>query len=528
MTTGLDVLNAAAATLQLAQELGKLLKAYHNAPASIKSLATRLSDDVSLLTQLQAILQQAYPSPNDAAGRTPLDEYEHIQKILLYIDPLLQESKTKVEKLIGGKNIGVVERAKWLILGSDLEKAEKELYDWSKRLNLRLTLLPHNLKVILTNSNAGKGNVSPFCGLKAQTQMEELQDKFVQLATISTIDPNAELTREDIPLQSLTEARSIVKRDGKPYLVELKRVAEGFANDPKAMSWVKEELYKLSAVLRAADPRDMHVLKSKGFVEYSLDPRNCVFGLVYSLPPGHNAEYRYSTSQVSSDSFDPELPTTLRQVLSAKSDKGSRLIAQHSLGQRFKLARQIATSVFYCHSIGWVHKCINSSNIFIFSETNETVKFPQTIGTAFLAGFEYSRRDADRSTGLVGVDDPKYWMTQIYQHPERQADQANTVDIETRYAYRHDLYSLGVVLLEVARWKSFEAYAELFRYKSATERQSEMVKMARRIGVVIGDRYARVVLRCLGDDQLPKRDWQRGDEIKEILAEFEDLSSALA
>ena len=126
------------------------------------------------------------------------------------------------------------------------------------------------------------------------------------------------------------------------------------------------------------------------------------------------------------------------------------------------------------------------------------------------------------------MDDSEYWTTQIYQHPERQVDQVNIVDVETRYAYRHDLYSLGVVLLEIARWRSFDKAPDLLRDKSAAERKSELIKMARRIGVVVGDRYARVVLRCLGDGQLPKRDWQRGDEIREILADLEDLSSAIS
>jgi serine/threonine protein kinase len=355
-----------------------------------------------------------------------------------------------------------------------------------------------------------------------------LQRKFVQLATIANIDQNAELSRDCIPLPSLVESRSLVKSDGRSYLVELKRVAEGLAKDPNSMNWIKDELYKLAAILRAADPTEMHVLKSIGFTEYSLDSRQSIFGLVYSMPTGHIAQYQYSKTQVSSNTFDPELPATLRQVLSARSISGTRLIAQHSLGQRFKLARQIATSVFYCHSIGWVHKFINATNILILSEINAKVYFPQTIGTAFLAGFEHSRRDADRSTGLVGMDDSEYWTTQIYQHPERQVDQVNIVDIETRYAYRHDLYSLGVVLLEIARWRSFDKSPDLLRGKSAAERKSELIKMARRIGVVVGDRYARVVLRCLGDDQLPKRDWQRGDEIREILAELEDLSSAIA
>ena len=92
-----------------------------------------------------------------------------------------------------------------------------------------------------------------------------------------------------MPLPSLVESRSIVKSDGRSYLVELKRVAEGLAKNPNSMKWIKEELYKLAAILRGADPTEMHVLKSIGFAEYSSDTRQSIFGLVYSMPTGHIA-----------------------------------------------------------------------------------------------------------------------------------------------------------------------------------------------------------------------------------------------
>jgi len=44
------------------------------------------------------------------------------------------------------------------------------------------------------------------------------------------------------------------------------------------------------------------------------------------------------------------------------------------------------------------------------------------------------------------------WPKRIYQHPERQDEYA-----EAAYEPRHDIYSLGVCMLEVLLWTPFVA-----------------------------------------------------------------------
>src|SRR5947207_1492040 len=172
--------------------------------------------------------------------------------------------------------------------------------------------------------------------------------------------------------------------------------------------------------------------------------------MLYHISPGYEAHYKYSMHHVYEYRSILSNLQQLYQILSTSSKSGSLLIAQHSLGQRFHLARQIATAVFCCHSIGWVHKFIDFDNIIILIEYESSCLLLLSIATAFLAEFEYSRRDVDRTTGPVVIDSSDYWRIQLYQHSKRQVCQSDVVP-KSRNKYKHDFYSLGVVLLELAR-----------------------------------------------------------------------------
>jgi hypothetical protein len=73
----------------------------------------------------------------------------------------------------------------------------------------------------------------------------------------------------------------------------------------------------------------------------------------------------------------------------------------------------------------------------------------------FVVGFEFSREESDRST----TEQDDKLERNIYRHPDRQGPP------EARFNMLHDIYSLGVVLLEIGLSrpaKNFESdYAEM-------------------------------------------------------------------
>jgi hypothetical protein len=92
---------------------------------------------------------------------------------------------------------------------------------------------------------------------------------------------------------------------------------------------------------------------------------------------------------------------------------------------------------------GFVHKGIRPENAFCLDDN------PSRLGPFYLIGFEHTRL-ADGRTNRAGESD--LWKD-IYKHPSRQG-----LYPYEDYCMQHDIYSLGVCLLEIGLWKSFITY----------------------------------------------------------------------
>lgn len=122
-----------------------------------------------------------------------------------------------------------------------------------------------------------------------------------------------------------------------------------------------------------------------------------------------------------------------------------------SLSERFALAARLVRAVSYVHLYGFVHKNIRPETVVTLGATGaaaaEENKKPLTV----LVGFDIFR-DANGKTYRVGDDN---WEKNLYRHPQRQGRQP-----KDDYEMRHDIYSVGVVLLEIGLWESFITYAD--------------------------------------------------------------------
>jgi serine/threonine protein kinase len=115
----------------------------------------------------------------------------------------------------------------------------------------------------------------------------------------------------------------------------------------------------------------------------------------------------------------------------------------HSLSDRFRIATQIAKSVGYVHTFGFIHKNVLPETILIFKSPGST------IGSVSLTGFG-NFRDAEGGTLRSG---DTLWEKNIYRHPRRQGQKP-----QDDFIMQHDIYSLGVCLLELGLWESFVVY----------------------------------------------------------------------
>ncbi|KAK2807869.1 hypothetical protein FQN50_005258 [Emmonsiellopsis sp. PD_5] len=111
----------------------------------------------------------------------------------------------------------------------------------------------------------------------------------------------------------------------------------------------------------------------------------------------------------------------------------------------------------------------------------------------WVLGFEFSRPEPFFSSGQADFEPQR----DIYRHPERQGRP------ESLFKKEHDIYALGVVLLEIGLW---EPALKLERNQFAHAQdpravQAQLVKHARkRLETHVGRRYAEAVVKCLTGD----------------------------
>ncbi|KAI4270441.1 MAG: hypothetical protein LQ337_006689, partial [Flavoplaca oasis] len=149
-------------------------------------------------------------------------------------------------------------------------------------------------------------------------------------------------------------------------------------------------------------------------------------GMIFELPPGLDGP-----------------PTTLFSALSSRASFGS---FRPSLNARMRLARALAETVLRLHSINWRHKSIRSETALLLSEattTSSPPRGPLNLEQPRLSGFKYSRLDNDFTSAKPDFD----LQRNIYRHPERWDYPKDS------FPKIHDIYSLGVVLLEVGLWE---------------------------------------------------------------------------
>ena len=112
------------------------------------------------------------------------------------------------------------------------------------------------------------------------------------------------------------------------------------------------------------------------------------------------------------------------------------------LVERLKLCLDLALAVKSIHSLKLVHKSLRPRSILMLSETQNQNPSKKM----YLQDWTYVR-EFEGATSQMGQSE---WQKRIYQHPERQGKYADTV-----YFPKHDIYSLGVCILEILLWKPF-------------------------------------------------------------------------
>lgn len=244
---------------------------------------------------------------------------------------------------------------------------------------------------------------------------------------------------------------------------------------------IKRVTRDLARKLQHKDPDTFGLLSCEGFVTKSVEAPSLEVSestIIFGVPSGCSN------------------PRSLRHCLVNNPPPDT-------LTHRLLLARDLAKSVGFIHTFGFVHKNVRPESILRF-ETSATS--PQPV---FLVGFEHFRKEE----GVTQRLGDQTFEGNLYLHPDRQGTSP-----QERYIMQHDIYSLGVVLLEVGMWKSFVEHVsedgsirptlllgappaaeglQLLRYVlfSAQDRFLSLARLE--LPKIMGTEYARVVETCL-------------------------------
>lgn len=301
----------------------------------------------------------------------------------------------------------------------------------------------------------------------------------------------------DIPF-SEAQTASRAKSSKVSYIFTRISVRLPSNSPPSRFQALKRETRDLARRLQHDDPESFSLLACKGFT-ISDDNANPSIILVLRPPPVKDC-----------------VPRSLRDLL-------LNVPAPRSLSQRFAMARQLATAVAYVHIFGFVHKNIRPESVLSFASTDASQN------RVYLAGFEMFRRD-EAWTQKVGDD---ALDRNFYRHPSRQGLNPNW-----EYIMQHDIYSLGVCLLEIGLWQSLidypntttglqprlsvllSAHADVGESMPPVSLGADLVERLLRLSQeelprIMGSKYAEIVRTCLTCLELDNEDF--GDD-----KEFED------
>lgn len=134
-----------------------------------------------------------------------------------------------------------------------------------------------------------------------------------------------------------------------------------------------------------------------------------------------------------------------------------------------------------------------STLLSFFVVFGSTSQFPRTLGHPLLLGFQAARSAAGDSAPLMGGRDKE---ANIYKHPHRIPTGSGTLP---RFMRAYDMYSLGVVLLELGLWRRVSHLSQrLGRPANLHDHLGDMVDTPK---LSMGDTYANVVRWCLERDE---------------------------
>ncbi|KAH7064371.1 hypothetical protein BKA63DRAFT_608629 [Paraphoma chrysanthemicola] len=264
-------------------------------------------------------------------------------------------------------------------------------------------------------------------------------------------------------------------------MVELRPYSDTPAGAIRQLTWYLSSSIPLAEQIATPEPQDGYeqlTLRCLGYID---DPSNARSLVLYRSPKSHPWA-----------SSPPFLHDTIKKGWKTKP----------SLGHRYQSARTLAATVLDIHTSGSLHSNITSHSITMLPRRfNDAEPSPYLIGW----GVEPAHSDG-----------PLPLEPNLYRHSSQFGRGSQLLITE------QDIYSLGVVLLEIGLWTTMSTvFAKLLEStpRFGIKEEKAMFKKVNRVILDLaysvdlrremGEKYAAVVKKCL--------EWEQDDAVESML-----------
>lgn len=298
-----------------------------------------------------------------------------------------------------------------------------------------------------------------------------------------------------------------------PVLVEYARFDGIYQNNGVPLPF--NRLDQLSVILATAHAnKPASLLNLLGYFEDSSRPR---IGLVYELP-----QWAQAASPLLMQPASAMRPTSLFNLLQSASKSqpsASMPIIVPALEERFSLASQLVSAFACLERSNFTHRDVNSGSVTFFPKPTGQQNLSSSA-----AGLQYAiRQPALCSFDLFSEYDidasPENLNQNIYRHPDdpRITGPASSEDHHLRF----DLYSLGLILLEIGLWVPL---ADIFKEKYSLKDFSLRLEKIwiPRLASKCGTAYMSAVQHCVSAGT------SAGSSETNLRATFDRISSKFA
>lgn len=214
--------------------------------------------------------------------------------------------------------------------------------------------------------------------------------------------------------------QSMASRGGHDVWIEWVEQSPDYQRHAKGFI-VEDRMILLTRLLCEDKPLSFRAPKCLGYVQSAWQADGSEFGIVFEGPLGTDGKGMFMT---------------LRQLLNDRP--------KPSLSSRISLSHALAGCINSFHTVNWLHKGIRSENILFLG----ALARDSLLSSPLVSGYGLSRP----SEAIEMTQEPSFEpSSDIYRHPRAQFEEA-----DGPYRKSYDMYSLGVVLLEVALWKPIE------------------------------------------------------------------------